>query len=147
METSGLVSAHFPCKLDCLQVKHLGLNSRFLKRKGRGCHNRRIGDGSGKRSLYSVSYVFRSWRRCPFAVARLLGKCLRTRLEVSPGHVVNNPEVMLAVQVETTGLKADRWRYWTMSNLAESVWTLFENGECGDMGATGDGSMLWRSMQ
>ena len=55
--------------------------------------------------------VFWSWRRCPFAVARLLDKCLRTRSEVRPGHVVKKPEVMAIVQVDTTGLKADQWRY------------------------------------
>ena len=65
-------------------------------------------------------------------------KCLRTRAEVSPGHAVKKPEVMVAVQVKTTGLKADQWRYWTMSDLVEIVWTLFENGECGGMGDTGD---------
>ena len=79
-------------------------------------------------------------------VASLLVKCLRTRVEVSPGHVVNNPEVMLAVQVKTTGLKADRWRYWTMSELFKSAWTLFDNEECEDMGETGDWLTLWRSM-
>ena len=57
-------------------------------------------------------------------VARLLGKCLRTRAEVRPGHVVKKPEVMAEVQVNTKGLKADRWRYWKMSDLVESVWTL-----------------------
>ena len=49
-------------------------------------------------------------------------------MEVRPGHVVKKPEVMAAVQVETTGLKSDRWRYWTMSELVERVWTLFDNG-------------------
>ena len=63
-------------------------------------------------------------------MARLLGKCLRTRADVSPGHA--------AVQVDTTGLKADQWRYWTMSDLVESVWMLFESGECGVMGEIGD---------
>ena len=83
------------------------------------------------REVVLVDRTFcRSWRRCPFAVARLLGKCLRTRADVRPGHVVKKPEVMVAVQVDTTGLKADRWRYWTMSDLVERVWTLFENGEC-----------------
>ena len=43
--------------------------------------------------------------------------------------MVRTPEVMAAVQVDTTGLKADRWRYWKMSDLVESVWTLFENGD------------------
>ena len=71
---------------------------------------------------------------------------MRTRAEVRPGHVVKKPEVMVAFQVGTTVLKADRWRYWTMSDLVESVWKLFENRECGGMGATSDGSMLWRSI-
>ena len=57
-------------------------------------------------------------------------KCLRTRAEARPGHAVNKPEVMAEVQVKTTGLNADQWRYWTMSDLAERVWKLFENGEC-----------------
>ena len=79
---------------------------------------------------------FRSWRRRPLAVARLLSKCLRTREEVSPGHVVKIPEVMAADQVDTTGLKDNLWRYWKMSDLVESVWTLLENGEGGGMGVT-----------
>ena len=69
------------------------------------------------------------WRRCPFVVARLWGKCLRARAEVRPGHVVKKPEVMAAVQVDTTGLKSDIWRYWEMSDLVERVWMLFENEE------------------
>ena len=32
----------------------------------------------------------RSWRRKLLAVTRLLGKCLKTRAEVRPGHVVKN---------------------------------------------------------
>ena len=47
------------------------------------------------------------------------------------------PEVMAAVQVDTTGLKADRWRYWTISDLVESLWMFLENGEGGGMGVTG----------
>ena len=54
-------------------------------------------------------------------VVRLLVKCLQTREKVSPGRVVKKTEVMAAVQVDMTGLKADRWRYWTMSDLVESV--------------------------
>ena len=57
-------------------------------------------------------------------------KCLRTRAEVRPGHVVKKPEVMAAVHVDTTEMKADRWRYCIMSDLVERVWTLFEHGEC-----------------
>ena len=48
-----------------------------------------------------------------------------------------NPEVMLAVQVDMTELKANRWRYWTMSDLLESAWTLLENGEGGGMCVAG----------
>ena len=71
-------------------------------------------------------------------MARILGKCLWTRAEVNPVHVVKEPEVMAAVQVDTTGLKSDRLRYWKMLDLVESAWTLLENRECGGMGDTGD---------
>ena len=80
------------------------------------------------------------------AVARLLGKCLQIRAEVGPGHVVKKTEVMTAVQVDTTGLKADQWRYWTMSDLVESVCTLLENGEGGGMGVAGGLLVHWRFM-
>ena len=60
---------------------------------------------------------------------RVLGNCLRTRAEVRPGYVVKKPEVMEVVQVDTTGMKAPRWRYCIMSDLVERVWTLFEHGE------------------
>ena len=66
----------------------------------------------------------------PFAVARLLGKCFRTRAELRPGHVVKEPAVIAVVQVDTTVPKADRWKYCIMSDLVERVWTLFEHGEC-----------------
>ena len=79
-------------------------------------------------------------------MARLWGKCLRTRAEVSPDHVVEKPEVMAAIQVNTTGLKNYRWRYWTMLDLVESACMLLENGECGGMGDTGDLLALWNSM-
>ena len=75
-----------------------------------------------------------------------MGKCLRTRSEVNPGHVVKKPEVMAVVQVDTTGLKADQWRYWKMSDLVESAWTLFKKGECGGMDEKSDFLTLWRSM-
>ena len=62
--------------------------------------------------VFLVDRTFcRSWCRCSFAVTRLLGKFLWTREEVRPGHVVKKPEVMAVVQVDTTGLKADQWRY------------------------------------
>ena len=66
-----------------------------------------------------------SWVRCPFVVAGLLGKYFRTRAEVRPDHVVKKPAVMAVVQVDTTGLKASRWRYFIMSDLVERVWKLF----------------------
>ena len=62
-------------------------------------------------------------------VERLLGKCLRTRSEVRPGHVVKKPAVMVVVQIDTAELKAAQWRYFIMSELVERVWTLFEHGE------------------
>ena len=67
-----------------------------------------------------------------------MGKFLWTRAEVIPDHVVKKPEVMAVVQVDTTGLKANRWRYWTMLDLVKSVWTLLDIGDCGGMGDTGD---------
>ena len=36
----------------------MGLELRFLQRKGWGCHNRRHGDGSDERSVSGGSYVF-----------------------------------------------------------------------------------------
>ena len=75
-----------------------------------------------------------------------MGKCLQTRAEVRPGHVVKKPEVMEAVQVKTTGLKADTWRYWTMSELVESAWTLLENMEGGGIGVAGCCLAHWMSM-
>ena len=47
-----------------------------------------------------------SWRRCPFAVAMLLGKCFQTRADVSLSHVVKKPEVIAVVHDYTTVLKA-----------------------------------------
>ena len=49
---------------------------------------------------------YRSWRRCPFAMAMLLSKCFRTRANVSLGHVVKKPAVIAVVHDDTTGLKA-----------------------------------------
>ena len=69
-------------------------------------------------------------------MARLLGKSLQTRAEISPSRVMKKPELMVGVQVDTTGLNADRWRYWTMSDLVESTWKLLENVEGGGMGVT-----------
>ena len=58
--------------------------------------------------VFLVDRTFcRSWRRCPFAVAMILGKKFRTREELRPGHVVKKPAVITVVQVDTTGLKAD----------------------------------------
>ena len=81
--------------------------------------------------VFLVDHTFcRSWRRCPFAVAMLLGKCFRTRTELRPGRVVKKPALIVVVHVDTTGLKAAQWGYCIMSDLVERVWTLFENGEC-----------------
>ena len=62
-------------------------------------------------------------------MARLLGKCLRTRAEVRLGHVVKKPAVMAVVQVNTTGMNADQWRYCIIYDLVERVWISFEHGE------------------
>ena len=63
-------------------------------------------------------------------MAMLLGKCVCTRADVSPGHVVKKPAVIVVVNDYTTGLKADLCRYFIMSDLVERVWILFEHGEC-----------------
>ena len=56
-------------------------------------------------------------------------------------------EVMAVVQVKTASLKADHWKYWTISDLVESTWTLLENGEGGGMGVAGGCLAHWRLMQ
>ena len=71
-----------------------------------------------------------SWRRCPFAVAMLLGKCFGTRAELRPGHVVKKPAVIAVVHDDTTGLKASLCSYCMMYDLVERLWTFFEHGEC-----------------
>ena len=70
------------------------------------------------------------WRRCPFDVDILLGKCFRTRAELIPGRVVKKPAVIVGVRVDTTVLKAAWLRYCIMSDLVERMWNFFENGEC-----------------
>ena len=81
--------------------------------------------------VFLVDRMFcRSWQRCPFAVAILLGKCFRTRAEVRLVHVVKKPAVIVVVHDETTGLMDALWRYFIMSDLVDRVWTLFEHGEC-----------------
>ena len=62
-------------------------------------------------------------------VDRLLGKCFRTRAELRPGHVVKKLAVIVVVLVDTTGRKADQWRYCIMSDLVERVLPLFEHRE------------------
>ena len=81
--------------------------------------------------MFLVDRTFcRSWRRFPFAVAMLLGKCFRTRVDVRPGHVAKKPAVIAVVHDDTTGMKAALWRYCMMSDLVERVWKLFKHGEC-----------------
>ena len=88
----------------------------------------------------------RSWQRCPFAVAILLGKCFRTRVGLRPGHVVKKPAVIAVVHDATIGLKAALWRYCMMSDLVERVWALFEHREYCGRCLFGYGSRCWRSM-
>ena len=73
---------------------------------------------------------FRSWRRFPFALAMILGKCFQTRADVRPGHVVKKPAVILVVRDDTTGLKDALWSYCMISDLVERVCKLFEHVEC-----------------
>ena len=97
--------------------------------------------------VFLVDRTFcQSWRRCPFAVAIILGKCFRTRAGVSPGQVVKKPEVIAVVHDETAGLKAYLWRYCMMSDLVDRVCTLFEHGECCGRCVFGAGLRCWRSM-
>ena len=63
-------------------------------------------DGGAGIAQLDCLYCF----RCPFTVARDLGRCLRTSSDVRPGQVAKNPASMALVQVCTTGLKAHRWR-------------------------------------
>ena len=56
-KTSDLVSAYFSIKLNFLYIRHLGSDTRFLQRKGKGRYNRRIGDVSGGR-LVLVDHTF-----------------------------------------------------------------------------------------
>ena len=65
-ETPGLISTEFSCELYCLQVSHLGSDLGFLRRKGWGCHNRRIGDGSGWINVSGGSYLFLVLAEVPF---------------------------------------------------------------------------------
>ena len=58
-----------------------------------------------------------------------MGECFQTIVELRPGHVVKKPAVIAVVQVDTTELKAARWRYFIMSDLVERLWTFFEHGE------------------
>ena len=62
-----------------------------------------------------------SWRRCPFAVAILLGKSFLTREAVSPGHVVKKPAVIVVVHNDTMGLKSALWRYCMISDFVDRV--------------------------
>ena len=76
-----------------------------------------------------VERIFcRSYFRCPFAVARDLGGCLRTSSEVRPGQVAKYPASMALVQVFTTGLKGRRCRYWTSSALVFILYALQAKG-------------------
>ena len=46
----------------------------------------------------------------PLDMAIDLGRCLRTRLDVSPGHVVKRLVLMALIHVEGTGLNEYLWR-------------------------------------
>ena len=63
-----------------------------------------------------------------------------------PGHVVKKSAVIAVVHDDTTGLKADMWRYFMMSDLVERVCTFFEHVEFCGRCVFGAGSRCWRSM-
>ena len=97
--------------------------------------------------VFLVDCTFcRSWRRCPFAVAMILGNFFRTRADVSPGNVVKKPAVIAVVHDGKTGLKAALWRYFMMSALVKRVCTLFEHMECYSRCVFAAASRCWTSM-
>ena len=49
------------------------------------------------------------------AVSMYVGRCLHTRLDVRPSHVVEYPAYMALYQVSTTGLKQALCRNYTRS--------------------------------
>ena len=53
---------------------------------------------------------------------------MRTRSEVGPDQVAKYSVLMALVQVEMTGLKAHRCRYWTSSALVFISYALQEKG-------------------
>ena len=61
-------------------------------------------------------------------------------------HVVKKPAVIAVVHDDTTGPKADLWRYCMMSDLVDRVLTLLEHGECCGRCVVGAGLRCWRSM-
>ena len=111
--------------------------TRFLQKKGKGRHNRWIGDGSGARSGYGGLYVFHVLAYVTFGGGKVFGQVFADKSEVETWSSGEKSEVMVAVQVDTMGLKADQWRYWTMLDLVESEWILLENGEGGGMDVAG----------
>ena len=63
--------------------------------------------------------------RCPLDVTSDLGKYLRTRAEVSAGHVAKYPLSIAAHHVDTAGLKAAAWRKVIRLRLDRIVYALF----------------------
>ena len=79
-------------------------------------------------------------RRSPTTVMRTRFNSALVGADLRPGHVVKNPAVIAVVHDETTGLKADLWRYCEISDLVERVWKLFDHGECWGRCVFGAGS-------
>ena len=68
------------------------------------------GDGAGSRAGMRVERTFlRASFAWPFAVARLLGRCLEINSAVRPGQVEKFPALMAEMNVLGTGQKAARW--------------------------------------
>ena len=61
----------------------MGSDTRFLRRKGKGCHNRWIGDGSGGRSGPGGSYILPVLAYTTFCGGKDFGKVF---LEKSGGY-------------------------------------------------------------
>ena len=83
----------------------MGSDLRFLKNKGRGRHNRRLGDGSGVRSVSGGSYVLSVLAEVTLCGGKDFGQMLADKSGGETWPCGEKPAVMAAVQVDTTGLK------------------------------------------
>jgi hypothetical protein len=73
---------------------------------------------------------FRLWLRFPFTVASSLGRFLRTKYSVRPGHVAKCPAQIAFNHVSGTGLNAAACKNRTRSRLFLHSYTLCASQEC-----------------